>query len=74
MKSKEELKTLKDLFEIEDTIRDVSHNVALERVKAEAIKWVKNWQKQSWTSNPEPAEAFIDFFNLTSEDLIEVEK
>ena len=38
-------------------------------IREEAIKWVKKWQKQSWTQNPEPAEAFIDFFNITEEDL-----
>jgi len=61
---KEELRTLKD-------IEYDKNRLFTDAVKQEAIKWVKNWQKESWTQNPEPAEAFIDFFNLTEEDLQE---
>lgn len=59
-----ELKTLKDFK------TDFYESLELkEKLKAEAVKWVKVWQQNSWTINPEPVEAFIDFFNLTEEDL-----
>ena len=56
-----DLKTLEDI--------PIPNRTFTRRIlKAEAVKWVKRWQKQSWTINPEPAEAFVDFFNLTEED------
>jgi len=61
-----ELKTLKDIKLSYDYDTDCNLK---EELKAEAVKWVKKWQNKSWTSNPEPAEAFIDFFNITEEDL-----
>jgi len=69
-----ELKTLKDFEEhIIGYKREIpfKETFLFNELKAEAVKWVKKWQKRSWTQNPEPAEAFIDFFNLTEEDLKE---
>ena len=71
------LKTLNDLREdIIKILREAkcpnpkaTAEFIIERKRAEAIKWVKKWQEQSWTNNPEPAEAFMEFFNLTEEDL-----
>jgi len=72
MKNTEELKTLKDLHKIHSAVgyeEEGSDWVNLKGLKAEAIKWVKRWQKNSWTQNPESAEAFMDFFNISEEDL-----
>ena len=55
-----ELKTLKDIekeyYDCDDFALDL---------KQEAIKWVKAFQ----LTDPAISEAFIDFFNLTEEDL-----
>ena len=58
------LRTLKDIYEKEDTIRDVSYNVALDRVRAEAVKWIKEMSCRDLA-----IPKFMDFFNITDEDL-----
>jgi len=63
------LKTLKDIkksfwdawFSKEDNIE-----LILSDIKVEAIKWVKMLRKEH---NHEVASYFLDFFNLTGEDL-----
>lgn len=71
----EKLRTLRDLrascdyhYHTEDNVCRIDF-INFHKLKAEAIKRVKKWQSQSWTMNPEPAEAFMDFFNLTEKDL-----
>ena len=73
----EELKTLKEIFE-KSKYKDI-----IEReLKAEAVKWVKEWKKQIKESNinvelsDEQKAGYIfgitnfkHFFNLTEEDL-----
>ena len=56
------LKTLKDIdFYEADTQKEIEN-----RLKAEAVKWVKNLHDNRMY---EASSEFIDFFNLTEEDL-----
>jgi hypothetical protein len=57
-----ELKTLKDL-EVRESSVSKDWMVSRDRLKAEAVKWVKNTGKYLCE------EDWIDFFNLTEEDL-----
>ena len=62
-----ELKTLKDLeYEVEESIAEFK-----ETLKAEAVKWVKEYRKHGELMITED---FKHFFNLTEEDLKEVGK
>lgn len=69
------LKTLKDLNLFNDDLKD---DIAKEKLKAEAVKWVKHFNIQHNNHHEEwdlrcsafgVINAFIDFFNLTEEDL-----
>jgi hypothetical protein len=71
-----ELKTLKDLFEYEDTMGlTPSPLVSKEELKQEAIKWVEYYKNKKTESLEQLREMnaiihFIKhFFNLTEEDL-----
>ena len=72
----EELKTLKDL-EVKEIRITKDHvdgwYVRTDKLKAEAVKWVKDCSGgYTWEENEKRCEAckqFIEFFNLTSEDL-----
>jgi len=56
-----ELKTLKDIYG-----NKANGQVSLKELKAEAIKWVKKYERAGWLRS---AEDFKRFFNLTEEDL-----
>lgn len=66
-----ELKTLKDM----DFINELEGNIiAIEELKAEAVKWVKELNKDRTDFNgillgKIKASVLMDFFNLTEEDL-----
>lgn len=59
----EELKTLKDLNICSDCILEGNH-VHIKELKAESIKWIKEWSKSEMLDN-----WIKHFFNLTEEDL-----
>ena len=59
-----ELKTLKDLNLA--CGEDIDDAVYIDELKAEAIKWVKHWKKYSYNNK---ADAIMEFFNITEEDL-----
>jgi len=59
------LKTLKDLNEV-DFKGEIEGKVLLiskEKLKAEAIKWVKEFETRDYIG------LFMDFFNISEEDL-----
>ena len=59
------LKTLKDIDTIgTDTLKWINSN----KLRQEAIKWVKFYVDKH-RQGVYPVEAFINFFNLTEEDL-----
>jgi hypothetical protein len=68
MKDEEGLKTLKDLED--DPTKETSY-LTIKNIKAEAIKWVKEYLKRyDEESQDVYADDFIKhFFNLTEEDL-----
>ena len=59
------LKTLKDIFDIEDH----EDEVTIKLLKQEAIKWVKLSKKIKNPSTFGWEECFRGFFNITQEDL-----
>jgi len=63
----EELKTLKDLMKKDLKIDPSFDSISVRKLKAEAIKWVKYWEKIGHHYIT-PIE-FMDFFNITEEDL-----
>ena len=63
------LKTLKEIYELQYSMHDVSQFAA--EVRQEAIKWLQHID-EVWEGNCMAATAFImDFFNLEPEDLDE---
>ena len=40
-------------------------------IKAEAIKWVKNWKEYDKEMYASAIDGFMEFFNITEEDLLE---
>lgn len=71
------LQTLKELANTERKCcsigEGVYENFCGHCVRAESIKWVKNWKSISKVTHVHDNEiyAFTSFFNLTEEDLIE---
>ena len=65
----EELKTVKDLKQKEDTIRDRTYNYALDDAKAEAVKWFQKKLDGGDDCCCTCEEVWREFFNLTEEDL-----
>lgn len=61
-----ELKTLKDI----PMPLDYEGTLSRDDLKAEAVKWANKYYKENETWNWD----FLDFFNLTEEDLEEKEK
>lgn len=61
------LKTLKDIFEVEDEV----DNVAIKILKREAIKWYNYMTKYYKGTLGEPMIFIKEFFNLTQEDIEE---
>ena len=68
------LKTLKDLEveELDDGYvdePDIKELVYKKELKAEAVKWVKVYRKDGNSLSKQIAEEFMEFFNITEEDL-----
>jgi len=63
-----EFKTLKDLGReyVSATGREPLERVDVKDLKAEAVKWVKFYDREA---EPARANAIMDFFNITEEDL-----
>lgn len=61
------LKTLKDIFEVEDEV----DNVAIKMLKREAIKWYNHMAEYYKETLGEPMIFIKEFFNLTQEDIEE---
>ena len=63
-----ELKTLKDIHQ-DMKMGSGKIFVYTKELKQEVVKWVKNWRqfKKKYAISAE--DAFIDFFNLTEEEL-----
>jgi len=82
-KQNQELKTLKDLMESEEHPFEFSALDLSIELKAEAVKWVKEWERQKSEINREDGEfsdkrwlvlegkikSFVNFHNITEEDL-----
>jgi hypothetical protein len=64
------LRTLKDM-DSASCVRcpEDENKIYEEEVKAEAIKWIKNWKKINEKENLNMIYAFEVFFNITEEDL-----
>ena len=63
----EKLRTLKDLAHPHFFSQEKKGYVMEEDLKQEAIKWVKRYKKIKMRETT--GELFIDFFNITEEDL-----
>ena len=71
------LKTLKDIEPFH--CYECEGNINPENLKYEAVKWIKHWKKHEYDKRTKPLKydlafvnrisAFIEFFNLTEEDL-----
>lgn len=72
-----ELKTLKDIKPFMRGTSIVEFDYIKEKMKEEAINWMKNWIKEGKSSGTAKQdlilgskfEAFEEFFNITEEDL-----
>ena len=62
------LKTLKDI-EKETTYQTINGKIIFDRLKQEAIKWVKYYRTKKYKIHSIIAYEFMNFFNLTEEDL-----
>jgi len=66
------LKTLKDcapFIVVKDTKGEEVPHISLEQLKAEAVKWVKEIEKDKDEYTGDVVYWIINFFNLTEEDL-----
>ena len=68
------LKTLKDLDWLlwrdkKDVDSMEDELIHIQELKAEAVKWVKVYRKDGNSLSKQIAEEFMEFFNITEEDL-----
>ena len=68
-----ELKTLKDLNRIDNYKGMACNAISISDLKAEAVKWVRFYDKCT-KLEVDWRKGFVEFFNLTEEDLGEKEK
>ena len=71
-----ELKTLKDIEVHEADEEDLTNNVEWfkQEIKAEAIKWLSQDEGKPYNSHNSQDGFIMEFFNITEEDLVPIEK